>query len=331
MGDAIAIYILSATMLGSFISLAAYILGGFHGYHSAASVLALAASLYIASVSPGQATAVTVTLLLWAQFIYRIRVYLALRRLRLQRRIRLLRRPPPPPQKMSTPYYQLQQPLLCHHRTCWAAASAFSTSEKKGPDGLTPFMREQWALAAPGIPPPDMEEILSTLTVTPAHHFERLVCWVKESWESLPRNAILVVSAVVCVLAVRPAKTVVKFLSHVDWTRVYVVVGMLVFVWLCRSGMVERAPAPKYETVVSYYLVPEVRGWCKFSFLWISSWSGINGMKHVNSRLACYVRPEMKLCSVLAVMNEVESPGRTSFFRFANVSVHIFDGITWMP
>jgi len=87
MGDAIATYILSAAMLGSFISLAAYILGSFHGYHSAASVLALAASLYIASVSLGQATAVTVTLLLWAQFIYRIRVYLTPRPSRPQRRI----------------------------------------------------------------------------------------------------------------------------------------------------------------------------------------------------------------------------------------------------
>jgi hypothetical protein len=178
--------------------------------------------------------------------------------------------PLPPPQKMSTPYYQLQRPLVCHHRTCWAAAAAFSTREKKSPNGLTPFMREQWALAAPGIPQPDMEEILSTLTVTPAHHFERLVCWVKESWGSLPRNTVLLVSAVVCVLAVRPAKTVVKFLSHVDWTRVYVVVGMLVLVWLCGGGTVERAPAPRYEKVVSYYLVPDVKGWCKFSFLLIS-------------------------------------------------------------
>ena len=53
-------------------------------------------------------------------------------------------------------------------------------------------------------------------------------------------------------------------------------------------------------------------------------------MQHVNSRLAYYVRPEMKLYGVLMVMNEVESLGRTSFFGFANVSVHIFEGITWM-
>jgi hypothetical protein len=51
-------------------------------------------------------------------------------------------------------------------------------------------------------------------------------------------------------------------------------------------------------------------------------------VQHVNSRLACYVRPETKLCGVLAVMDEVESLGRSSFFGFANVSVHIFEGIT---
>lgn len=74
----------------------------------------------------------------------------------------------------------------------------------------------------------------------------------------------MVVSAVLCVLFVRPAKSFCKFLSTVDWPRVYVVVGMLVWVWLTGEETVERAPAPKYEKVVSYYLVPEVKGWCKF-------------------------------------------------------------------
>ncbi|OBT72075.1 hypothetical protein VF21_09047 [Pseudogymnoascus sp. 05NY08] len=263
MGDAIATYILSAVILSCFVSLAGHILGAFHGYHSAASVLALAASLYITSVSLGQATAVAVTLSIWAQFIYRIRVYLTPPPPRPQRRIHLLRRPQPPPQKMSTPYYQLQQPLRCHHRTCWAAAAAFSPHEIKGPDGLTPFMREQWALAAPGTPTPDMGEVLSLLTVTPARHCDRLICWAKESWESLPQKAMLLVSAVVLVLAVRPAISVCKFLNHVDWTRMYLVVGMLVLVWLCGDGTVERAPAPRYEKVVSYYLVPDVKGWSR--------------------------------------------------------------------
>ena len=170
----------------------------------------------------------------------------------------------------AAPYYQLQQPLLCHHETCWAAAAAFSPRPKKGPDGLTPFMREQWALAAPGIPRPDMEEIIDTLNVTPAHHFKRLICWTKEIWESLPRKALLVVSVLLYILAVRPAKSVFKFLSYVDWTRVYAVVGMLVWVWFCGGETVEVAPTPRYERVVSYYLVPEVKGWCKYSFLWRS-------------------------------------------------------------
>ncbi|ELR01656.1 hypothetical protein VC83_00877 [Pseudogymnoascus destructans] len=224
-------------------------------------------SICITSVSSthalGQVAACVATLLIWSQFLYRLRAYLTPPPSRSQCRIHLVKRPSPPPQKMSTPYYQLQRPLVCHHRTCWAAAAAFSTREKKGLDGLTPFMREQWALAAPGIPQPDMEEILSTLTVTPEHHFERFVSWAKESWESLPRKAELVISALVLVLAVRPAKTVVKFLSHVEWTRLYVVVGMLVLVWFCGGGTVERAPAPRYETVVSYYLVPEIKGWSR--------------------------------------------------------------------
>lgn len=264
-------YTLHAAMAFNMLSLAATILGDAYGWHVTFFIVVLFGSICITSVSSihalGQVAACVATLFIWYQVLYRLRAYLTPPPSRQQRRIYLLRPSPPPPQKMSTPYYQLQQPLLCHHRTCWAAASAFSTREKKGPDGLTPFMREQWALAAPGTPRPDMEEILSTLTVTPAHHLERFISWIKESWESLPRNAVLVVSAVALVLVVRPAISVCKFLSHVDWTRLYVVVGMLVLVWLCGGGTAERAPAPRYETVVSYYLVPEVRGWCKFSFL----------------------------------------------------------------
>lgn len=262
-------YILLTTMLAKFTSLAAVILGGWHGWHAAAFVTALIISFYLPSVSVSQATACIGTLLVYSQLIYRTRLYLTPPLIR-QRRIHLLRkRPLPQSSKMAaTFYYQLQRPLQCHHQTCWAAAAAFPSREKKGPDGLSPFMRQQWALAAPGIPRPDMEEVLATLNVTPAHHFERLVCWVKESWESLPRTALLVVSAILCVLVVRPASAGGKFLSHVDWTRLYVVVGILVCVWFCGGETVERAPAPRYEKVVSYYLVPEVRAWCKFSFLW---------------------------------------------------------------
>jgi hypothetical protein len=127
-------------------------------------------------------------------------------------------------------------------------------------------MREQWALAAPGTPTPDMEEVLSTLTVTPAHHYERFVCWTREMWRSIPQMALLFVSALLHLLVVRPAGSVVKFLGQVDWPRVYLIVGMLVWVWFCGGEKVERtpAPAPRYERAVSYYLVPEVRGWCKF-------------------------------------------------------------------
>lgn len=293
MSQAIITYTLCTAMLATITSLAASILGGFHGWHSAASITALIDSILLSSVSPGQATAYAATLLIWAQLLYRFRAYLTSPPLRSPRRINLQRRPPPPPKKMSsTPYYQLQQPLLCHHRTCWAAAAAFLPRPQKGPDGLTPFMREQWALAAPGTPRPDMEEIISTLAVTPTHHFERLICWVKESWESLPRNALLVVSAVLYLLVVRPASTVVKFLSHVDWTRLYVIAGMLVWVWFCGGETVETAPAPRYERVVSYYLVPEVKGWCKFPFLWRSWWSDINGVQLVNSR-PTRARPEI--------------------------------------
>ncbi|OBT84524.1 hypothetical protein VE02_06757 [Pseudogymnoascus sp. 03VT05] len=254
-------------MAFNMLPLTATILGGIYGWHATFFLVALFGSICITSVSPthalGQVTACTATLLIWSQFLYRLRAYFAPPPSRQQRRIHLLRRPQPPPQKMSTPYYQLQQPLRCHHRTCWAAAAAFSPREIKGPDGLTLFMREQWALAAPGTPTPDMGEVLSSLTVTPTDHVERFISWVKESWESLPRKAMLFVSALVCVLVVRPAISVCKFLSHVDWTRMYVVVGMLVLVWLCGGGTVERAPTPRYEKVVAYYLVPDVKGWSR--------------------------------------------------------------------
>ncbi|KAL5352692.1 hypothetical protein ACLOAV_002640 [Pseudogymnoascus australis] len=253
-------YILLTTMLAKFTSLAAVILGE---WHAAASVTALIISFYFPSVSVSQATTCIGTLLAYLQLINRIRLYLTPPLIR-QRRIHLLRRPHLQPSTMAaTPYYQLQRPLQCHHQTCWAAAAAFPTREKKGPDGLSPFMRQQWALAAPGTPRPDMEEVVATLNVTPAHHFERLVCWLKEGWESLPRTALLVVSAVLCVLVVRPASAGWKFLSHVDWTRLYVVVGILVCVWFCGGETVERAPAPRYEKVVSYYLVPEVKAWSR--------------------------------------------------------------------
>ncbi|KFX93622.1 hypothetical protein O988_06700, partial [Pseudogymnoascus sp. VKM F-3808] len=146
-------------------------------WHSAASVVVLAAAIWYFSISLsdslGPITAYTVTLFIWTKLLYRLRLYLAPRPSRPPHN-RLRRRTPPSAQKMSqAPYYQLQQPLICHHETCWAAAAATLPRPKKGLDGLTPFMREQWALAAPGTPTPDMEEVLSTLTVTPAHHFER--------------------------------------------------------------------------------------------------------------------------------------------------------------
>ncbi|KFY38426.1 hypothetical protein V495_06574 [Pseudogymnoascus sp. VKM F-4514 (FW-929)] len=251
--------------------MAASILFSRLGWHSATSVAVLVAAIWYFSISLsdslGPITAYTVTLFIWAKLLYRLRAYLTPRPSRLPRHNHLRRGSSPPPQKMSSPpYYQLQQPLLCHHETCWAAAAATLPRPKKGPDGLTPFMREQWALAAPGTPTPDMEEVLSTLTVTPAHHYELFVNWATEIWRSIPRMAVLVVSALLHLLVVRPAGSVVKFLGQVDWPRVYLVVGMLVWVWFCGGEKVERtpAPAPRYERVVSYYLVPEVRGWCKF-------------------------------------------------------------------
>ncbi|KFY38068.1 hypothetical protein V494_04522 [Pseudogymnoascus sp. VKM F-4513 (FW-928)] len=223
-------------------SLAASLLSGSHAWHFAVSLSVFLFTLWLTYASLGQATAYAGTLLIWAQLIYRLRAYVNPPTSR-PRQIHILRRHPSPPQKMSTrPYYQLQRPLLCNHETCWAAAAYFHRRQPKVPDGLTPFMREQWALAAPSTPQPDMEEILSTLTVTPAHHYDRFVRWSKEIWESLPGTALLLISAVLCVLVVRPAISVWKFLGAVDWPRVYVVVGMLVWVWYTSEETVERPP-----------------------------------------------------------------------------------------
>ena len=166
-------------------------------------------------------------------------------------------------QESAVPHYWQQRPFPWNNPSCWAGAP--STREKRGQDGLTPFMREQWALAAPGYPCPDMEEVLASLNVTPSHHVEHLVCWTKETWQSLPRNALVAISAVLYVLLVKPAIAIRKFLDNLNWPNIYLVLGILIWIrFTSNEAAPAPAPRPRYETVVSYYLVPDVKGWCTY-------------------------------------------------------------------
>lgn len=94
-------------MAFNMVSLAATILGGIYGWHATFFLVALFGSICITSVSPthalGQVAACVATLLIWSQFLYRLRAYLAPPPSRPQRRIRLLRCPSLRPKRCRLP------------------------------------------------------------------------------------------------------------------------------------------------------------------------------------------------------------------------------------